>query len=617
MNRYARTVVIALAGAACVAGCGGGDKAGGSGGVVTLRIGTADVAGRPSGAAIEEFAEQARDLSDGRIRVEPVWRAGGRDATEWDQQVARMVASGELEMGLVPARAWDTEGVTSLRALHAPFLVTSDAHVERIVTSDLAGEMLAGLDRAGVVGLALLPEELRHPFGFARTFRSVDDFAGQTIRTPRSDVAYALLRRLGASPDDHPDSAFGPGVADGSIAGAESGFAIAAGTLPRLATATGNVTFYPKVNSLVVDQDAWSELTDDQRDTLREAAERTVPWVLEGRVPEAEAAQQFCRRGGRVVLAEESTVAEIVEAARPVYDELERDAQTKALIGRIRDLSVPAEAAAAACDPPAERDTAAAGAVDARLLDGVWRMDVSYQEGVDAGLPPAVAGEELGLQTIRMEGGRYDWRWRSRIGDRHCPGVYEVAGDRVTFTDTGECATSRWEATFELDGRTLRWSRPRSHAQGDPVDQTIREMLHVRPWRMIDEVRSAQPDFPEGVYRADIPRAFLIEQGIDPSTATTSSGISTMTFEGGRWLHHTESASNEPDCGGVYSADGGRVTITLDPDPECGSAAGGTLFSASWTLADGELRLTGVRSGDGDEDFADAMWGGKPWRKID
>ena len=31
--------------------------------------------------------------------------------------------TGELEMGLIPARAWDTEGVTSLRALHAPFLV--------------------------------------------------------------------------------------------------------------------------------------------------------------------------------------------------------------------------------------------------------------------------------------------------------------------------------------------------------------------------------------------------------------------------------------------------------------------------------------------------------------
>src|SRR5215217_484677 len=101
---------------------------------VTLRIGTNDDPGKPGAAQIEEFSRQVQELSKGQVRIEPVWRAAG-DADDWDQVVARRVVRGDLDMGMIPARAWDTEGVTSLRALHAPFLVTSD---------DLAGQIVKG-----------------------------------------------------------------------------------------------------------------------------------------------------------------------------------------------------------------------------------------------------------------------------------------------------------------------------------------------------------------------------------------------------------------------------------------------------------------------------------------
>ena len=36
-------------------------------------------------------------------------------------------------MAVVPARAWSEAGVTSLKALQAPFLFESDAHVAAVV----------------------------------------------------------------------------------------------------------------------------------------------------------------------------------------------------------------------------------------------------------------------------------------------------------------------------------------------------------------------------------------------------------------------------------------------------------------------------------------------------
>src|SRR5262245_22222579 len=133
---------------------------------VTLRIGTDDVPGRPAADQIEEFARQVADRSGGALLIEPGWQAAGDGLDDWDQQVARMVVGGELDMGNIPARSWDTEGVDTFRALHAPFLVTSEAALDAVVADDVAGEMLAGLDAIGVTGFAVLPEGMRHVFSF-------------------------------------------------------------------------------------------------------------------------------------------------------------------------------------------------------------------------------------------------------------------------------------------------------------------------------------------------------------------------------------------------------------------------------------------------------------------
>jgi TRAP-type C4-dicarboxylate transport system substrate-binding protein len=615
-TRRATFATAALLAVAAAAGCASGDKAGGSGGPVTLRIGTDDPAGRPSGTAMDEFARQARRLSGGRIRIEPVFQAGGTtSAPGWDQRIAHMVQAGRLDMGVVPARAWDTEGVTSLRALHAPFLVTSDTLLNRIVRGDVADQMLAGLDRAGIVGLALLPEELRHPFAFGQPFLKVEDFAGQVVRVPRSDVAYSTFRHLGARPEDLAGPRFMRAVANGSVRGADAGFAIVSGSLPRSATATANVTLFPKANTLVIGQRAWKKLDDANRAVLREAARRTVASVVSTRVGERDAARRYCAAGGRVVLADKPDIAAMVEATSPVYAVLERDAQTRGLIARIRALkrSLPPDAdVAGACD--AARTVAAAGAVgDAHVVDGVWRSNPTYEEGLAAGLPKSVAAEEMGLETIRMERGRYDWRWRARIGDKRCAGRYQVSGNVVFFTDDEPC-TGSWEAAFRRSGRTLRWSRVRTHTS-DPHEQTIAEMILHKPWTLIQPVHTPTRAFPDGIYRADIPARFLIGRGVPAATAATNSGLMTLTFDRGRWRHHTK-APNIDDCTGRYSVKGTRVSVIADGIEACGTAAGEEIFSATWTLSGAELRLTDARGGDGDDVFARAFWGGKPWRKI-
>src|SRR4051794_2165214 len=243
--------LLALA-AICLAGCGGGqaDKAGGTAAPVTLRLGSPDEPERPGSDDVERFAARVKQLSDGRMRVKIAWEAGGRNLPRREPNVAELVRGGTLDAAMVPARAWDLEGVRSLQALQAPFLITSEALVERVLTSALAGEMLAGLQRLGVTGLVLLPESLRHPFGFGHALRSPADFAAATIQSPLSDASHIALRALGARPMYLAPASLIRRARAGTLAGVESSYQ-QAGSLPVASIATGNATLFPKLNTLV------------------------------------------------------------------------------------------------------------------------------------------------------------------------------------------------------------------------------------------------------------------------------------------------------------------------------------------------------------------------------
>lgn len=493
MKRHGVALVLGLA---LLVSCEGGpsaNKAGGDVEPVTLRIGTYEVADTPTGAAIEEFARQVDDLSGGEIRIEPVWNAPGYDQHDWDQVVARMVMNRDLDMGLVPSRSWDMEGVTTLRALNAPFLVTSEALVEDIVSGDLAGEMTAGLTEVGVTGLALLPEEMRRVFAWDQPLVAPEDFEGATIRVPSSDTVYAFFEALGARPDDILFSSFHEAVISGQVDGAETSFASALGLPGGRPVAVGNGTLFPKVNVLVVNTPVFDALSEDQRDVVRQAAVQVRDWSLSSTTPDAEAAREFCDAGGSIVLAEDADLAALELAARPVYEELERDPATRGLIEEIRlleaDTSPPP--AVEPCGEPAS-DGAAAGLEPDRAVfpQGVYRMEITAQAMIDAGVSREDAGNHAGIWTLTFDDGNLvieDVRARDGLENRD-DGVYCVDGERV-FIDISGGPTCRgyvlFSATWVLEDGELRFTGIRSEEEG-PASQDFHEVLWgLEPWTKI------------------------------------------------------------------------------------------------------------------------------------
>jgi TRAP-type C4-dicarboxylate transport system substrate-binding protein len=253
-------------------------------------------------------------LSGGKLLIYPVWEAQGADVQQWDQVVARMLKDRKLDLAMIPSRAWDTEGVTTLRALNAPFLVTSDALADKIVTDkDMSAELMAGLDKAGVTGLALMTEGLRHPFGFEQALVSPTAFRGKGIRTAKSNLGDATIRALGGTADDPVGDAYGAAVRAGTLAGAETGFVLS-DALPAPGTVAANVTFTTKVNSLVANSAVLGELSPENRTILQTAATATRQWVLGHRTTESASAAAYCNRGGKIVNATPANLLALAQA---------------------------------------------------------------------------------------------------------------------------------------------------------------------------------------------------------------------------------------------------------------------------------------------------------------
>jgi TRAP-type C4-dicarboxylate transport system substrate-binding protein len=416
---------IALAGCSLGGENGSSDKAGGSDAPVVLRLAYPYKGneGQPDEPALRYFANRVEELSDGGMRVRISFNAAGEDVPEIEARIARMVRRGQFDLGWVATRVWDQLGVKSFQALQAPFLITDYALLGRVAQSPLADEMLAGLNSLDISGLAVVPEQLRHPAG-RTAYVSVDAFDGARIRDIPSEATDALLSALGATPVHVPNANFGRALDRGRIDGAELPISRARGGW----TVPANVILFGKANSVVANTEALEELTVEQRDVLRRGAEQTVQHAIEEAPSERALARQFCA-AGRIVLATPAQLAELRLAARPVYDQLERDARTRSLIHMIRAMKrsgATAAPPAAPCGRAGPPEEASQTVRSPSSFDGTYRWHLTAEGARRAGMP---GDPDIGsVVTMTLRGGRW------LLGtDPHYSGTFEAKGSRLIF----------------------------------------------------------------------------------------------------------------------------------------------------------------------------------------
>src|SRR5262249_4829629 len=174
MRVAASALLAVMLAAACSSAT---DKAGGRKPGHVLRLHVLNTRGEED---IAPFLDRLAELSGGSIRldVENKWERQNPSA---DADVIKAMQANRADLAVVPARAWHAVGVTSFDALIAPFAIDSMALQAKVLTSDVASDMLPAVEKLGLKGLGILPGSLRRPTGITKTFTGPQDFAGARI----------------------------------------------------------------------------------------------------------------------------------------------------------------------------------------------------------------------------------------------------------------------------------------------------------------------------------------------------------------------------------------------------------------------------------------------------
>jgi TRAP-type C4-dicarboxylate transport system substrate-binding protein len=420
MNRRESLALVSALALICLAGCSSDDPEPAKSketAPVTLRLATYDEETATGGILIDHFAQTVHEL-DPTITIEPAFEAAADE-----EATIKLIQAGDGDLGLVATRAWDLVGVDSLRAINTPFLIDSTELLDQVVAGDQAATMMKGLSGAGMTGLAMLPESLRHPFGTENAPLGAADYDGATIRSPHSTTSWDVLSALGAAPMFEEDG----------YTIAESQYDQAPGP-----EGTGNVTLFAKADVIVISDAARPKVSDSQLDALTEAAETTRDWAIGTFPDDAAAAQGFCDNGGKIVAASTADLAGLADAVAPVVADLKKDATTAGIIAAIEELksgiTVPAPVTACSA-PPAPSQ--------ASLLNGTYHWEVTKKALIENGVTnPQAINDASGILTAIIEDGGMSITRESTEGPNK--------GD----TDEGN-------QTYEFDGVTVtfHWSQ--------------------------------------------------------------------------------------------------------------------------------------------------------------
>jgi TRAP-type C4-dicarboxylate transport system substrate-binding protein len=478
--------------AVALAGCGGGSSA------HVLRMASADPAGIAHDPAVGYFVERVTRLSGGRLRVAPDER-WARDGSE--AGLLRDVAGGKAPLGWAHTRAFGAIGVRSFDAIDAPQLLDSYAVQAAVVRGRLARRMLAGVEGAGLRGLALLAGPLSRPIGTSTPLSTATDFAGLAFGVHRSPVADLAVRALHAHPVamtldnvtnlytdvvNHPGP---PAALEDDLDAAffdRYGGACNAHDGP-CATArpwvTSNVVLWPRAAALVANPGALAGLTAVERSWLTRAAADAARYAPTAADHDRRLAAELCASGVRFTTASPAALATLRRAWRPVYARLERRAATAAAIRQIAALRrrAPAPAPLPTPSPCRQRPPAVniAHGLPSSLPDGVYRIRTTVVDVRTWGAEPS--GYRPGTETLTLR----DGRWRLEITE---PGRYVEEG-----TYAGRPLRTAWlndrhgirdESFFSIvadhDGLTFHVAR-----SGDPEFYTVAFASHR--WRRIGD----------------------------------------------------------------------------------------------------------------------------------
>jgi TRAP-type C4-dicarboxylate transport system substrate-binding protein len=471
-----------IAAVAMISSCGeDADKAGGEGDsdVVVLTLANPD----ESAFNLDEFERDVESQSGGSVRIEfqNAWRSG---EAENELGTIEDVRDGKVDMGSVGVRVFDLAGVDTFQPLVAPFAIDSYSLQGEVLKSPLPERMLSGVEQLDLVGVTLLPGEMRKPLGISRPLLARSDYRGAAIGIRPSELAARSFEALGATTKDyHPNDDIS------SFDGIETSVnALPYNGSERFApTLAANVSLWPRVLTIIMNREAYDSLSDDQREALSAAGRAALdPSLEEIQAREDEAIGIICNRGELAVRQVSQAQLDGLHAATtPVSRALGRDPDTREAADEIAAMGADIDPEPA---PACTGKDATASTGDAAPVDGLWQMETTKDEAATIIPESDLLPENYGDLLFASKAGRFAFTTENQDACVWAYGSYSVDGDTVEWRiEDGGGETPSDAANERGEVFRYRWSRYRDQLTLEPVKGEVSpEPFRVEPWRLLE-----------------------------------------------------------------------------------------------------------------------------------
>lgn len=298
--------------------CGSDDGEGGSSGSKKIKVANFYGADHRVNVVFEEkFKTIVEDKSNGSLEVElyPNNQLGGEEA------IYQGTIGGSIEIGILSV-IMESE-VPRIGLFTLPFLFEDFDHAKAVLDSDVGAEIKDELEEnTGLKHLGYGVNGYR-VFSSTKPLKSMEDFKDYRVRMPNVPQMMAIGQALGATVEPMPMSELFTGLEQGVIDGQEnpystihsSGFYEVQDHILH-----SNHEFLP--NNIVMNQDFWDELTEEEQQIVQEAMEETIAYTWELAVVEEEEEMSFLEGEGlEITIPDEGFKADMVEATQSVYDD--------------------------------------------------------------------------------------------------------------------------------------------------------------------------------------------------------------------------------------------------------------------------------------------------------
>ncbi|MDO4297386.1 MAG: TRAP transporter substrate-binding protein [Lachnospiraceae bacterium] len=219
------------------------------------------------------FKEKVEELSGGQITID--LQASGVLGSENDVLDSMLGGGGMIDISRISAFALTSYGGEKSSLLSLPYTFVSRDHFWNFATSDLAKEFLdePSENGFGIRGLCYGEEGFRH-FFTAKEIAGMEDLAGMKLRVSNDPIMTGMVEALGASATVVSFGELYSALQTGVVDGAEQPIAnYKSNAFPEVAPYLILDGHTLGAIQLVITDEAWDSLTEEQQGWITEAAE--------------------------------------------------------------------------------------------------------------------------------------------------------------------------------------------------------------------------------------------------------------------------------------------------------------------------------------------------------